>query len=169
MEMVQGRVVFTRTVKPGDYESKSATVELTFTTSVRPETAETETAIAGDMAFRRVMAMVYRADEKQPTSPAEVPVRDQAEAKKSRRKELADVVIDDPPDGHILDDILGEPAPKTVTDEELLSAIDHCNARIRNVIPIRELIAEFCPGVPATVRQIPAEKRAEFVQKLGRL
>ena len=176
MEIMQGRVAFTRMLKPCDYESKSATVELTFTTSVSSEIAETETAIAGDIAFRRVMAMVYRPDEKSPSSGIAVPAVEKtqeplARPRKRTKEELSQIVIGAPKEADKVDALDGlfgeEPAP--LTDAELHSLATKTNERLRDAHKIRDLVCEFVGPPPAGMRQIPPEKRGEFAKRLEAL
>lgn len=73
-----------------------------------------------------------------------------------------------------LGDILGEDAPKPVTDAELAAHAQKKNAteKEKNAqwapAKIRDLVAEYA-GVGKQLRDIPAAKRAEFVAKLEAL
>lgn len=73
-----------------------------------------------------------------------------------------------------LSELLGDEAPKPITDAELSSAAQKKNATEKekntNWAPtkIRELVAEYA-GAGKQIRDIPAEKRQEFLTKLDAL
>lgn len=67
-------------------------------------------------------------------------------------------------------DVVGEEVTQ-ISDADLATAAGKTNARIDDAQQIRDLVATYNPeaGKPFQMRQIPQEKRAEFVAKLGAL
>lgn len=95
------------------------------------------------------------------------------EAPKAKPK-VADKPKPAPAPAEDLGDILGEDAPKPVTDAELAAAAQKKNATQKEKDPswapakIRDLVAEYA-GAGKQLRDIPAAQRAVFLEKLEAL
>ena len=68
------------------------------------------------------------------------------------------------PDG----DLLGASTPQPVTDKELMDAVTKKNAEIANPKAIKEIREKFV-ATPKGIRDIPADRRREFLEELAKL
>lgn len=64
---------------------------------------------------------------------------------------------------------LDEPAVAEITDKAVVDKIGQVNGKINNPIAIKKLVGEFAGQPPKTYRDIPQDKRAEFLKKLEAL
>ncbi len=69
-----------------------------------------------------------------------------------------------------LDDILGAAEEvKPITDKDLTDQVTRVNAKIKNATAIRQLVAKFAGAPPKQMKDIPQNKRAEFLEALNGL
>lgn len=183
MTITNGQVVFSRTVKTGDYENKKAEVTLAFTLDEGMD-AEATVAKVGAMAQDQALQMLglQGANPKpQPAeSAAEKPKRPPAPPKAADKpveklKTEADPLAMETtpakqtaaPAEDTLDDVLSAEAPP-ITDKDLVSEITVKNAALKNPTAIKQLIWKFA-GNQKHAHDIPAAVRAQFVKELKAL
>jgi hypothetical protein len=86
-------------------------------------------------------------------------------------KKAPDIAAAAPADD--LDDLLGggtpKPAAKPITDKELNDAVQAKNATLKNPPKIVALKEKYAGALPKSLRDIPQEKRAEFLTELAEL
>lgn len=142
---------------------------------------------AGDLASAEVDRLLGRATaekpKRQPRKAAEVkpaeappPSSDPLEGLGEVTAEPAPTETSAPaasaPASDDLDSLLGDssPAPaEEITDQALTDAVTKTNKETKNPPAIRALVETYNPkpGDPFQLRQIPQDKRAEFIAKLG--
>lgn len=198
-QITSGVVRFLQRSNTGDYNHKEASAELSFTvgdseeyqvgldlagaaalTKVNqllfaPRAAVAETPAATEAAPAKAKGKGGRPPKAaepalDPTDPrvtgvADAPVVDPSDIDDTPVPQETAAVED--PAG--LDDLLGEEAPKEITDKEVVSAITQRQAVINNGPLIRTLVAEFAGPPPNGSRDIPQDKRAAFLTKLAEL
>lgn len=220
MQITGGKVSFSRSVQPAQYESKKAEVEITFTLA-EGEALGTTLDLAAATAQNKALEMVGL--QKPPaavvavappgagqigTKEAAAQAMNAAEPKKTSRPPktpAAEKSVVVKPDPAALDDdvghaakiaentvVNGDPKPqisinpedrkdpaddlgdmlgavKEITDEDLTNAIMQHNAKIKNPTAIRQLIIKFVGKTPCQARDLPKDKRAEFLVDLKKL
>lgn len=211
-----GSVTYERKIKPADYESKGAIVQLSFNLE---DGADIQAALdrVSALAMGQAHRMVGVNEKIAGAAPTE-PVKTKADIEAEKAKELAEkeaagnpksratrppatkkkdadtkadaasaasVVEEEVTTGAISttpedrknpaeigdDDLLspgGDTATTQITDAELTDAITQHNGKVKNAPEIRKLIGEYVKP-PATARDIPQDKRAEFVEKLKKV
>ena len=183
-----GMVSYERTVKTGDYENKKFRVELSFSvedgedyTLIFNHAALATVAKVHEMLGIRGAAKVvqavgvtpqsateakelYAEKASQPTVKRAAPPKPPVVAKPTLAVDntLADVVDD-----------LGLEEVATVapiiTDVELVERVKAHNQKINNAVAIKQVMQTFGIAAPKTLRDIPADKRAEFLAKVEKL
>jgi len=194
-----GSVTFGRTVQPAQYESKKAEVTITFTVTDedKPEDAVAMLNGASEMARTKALELIglksvasqaegqranatlatvadtadktvpktrtKKTEEPAKTSDADVLLPATEKPQISTGEERKDPAQSDP-DG----DLLGAATPQPVTDKELMDAVTKKNAEIANPKAIKEIREKFV-ATPKGIRDIPVDKRAEFLVELAKL
>jgi hypothetical protein len=183
--LTNGRVVYLRRIKTGDYEHKEATVELSFI--LDPGDAEAEIARVGELARARAEAMVSgrpqatetpraakpptvapKVAEPKPEPPTVAPkVAEPKPEPKPEPPKVADVSgMDDIGDPTDVSEVI-EAAP--ISDVKLVEHITHINAKVKNALAVRAIIAQFAGPPPKRSSDIPQDKRAAFLDMLNAL
>lgn len=142
-------------------------------------------------ATKEAAAAAMNAKEPAPPKPAKPPKVPKAEAKPdpaaldddtAHAAKIAENTVkngearaisdtpDDRKEPEDLTDMLGGAEPmKEITDEDLTGAIMQHNAKIKNPTAIRQLIIKFVGKTPCQARDLPKERRAEFLEDLKKL
>jgi hypothetical protein len=182
-QITGGKVVYGRTVQPAQYESKKSEVELTFSVEDGQYDEKALDAII-QTAITKAHEMVGVAAAPKTTRKAKVETPELTIAATSKEAFAAkangkgqDAVLDalndlaqttKPEPKKAVDDlgdILGDVATpaKVYSDMDLVDVVNRTNARISNPKAIKALCATF---TTQGIKDIPAEKRAEFVTAL---
>lgn len=160
-----GRVVFSRTIKTGDYENMKAEVELTFTAGDEENYAEL-LDLASRQAKTKAQEMLgLSAGSVKGSKAAATPEAEEAPAKKPGRPKKAKAEEPDE-DGVLPDD---EPAEEVeaISDEALIAKVSaHAKATGKKA-DIKKLIAEHSKTGQAA--GIPAAKREAFLAALKKI
>lgn len=219
MQITGGKVSFSRSVQPAQYETKRADVELSFVLAEGETLADALDQVAA-LAKGKGLEMVGLKENgagtgtKQivtppPAATTSVPTTGNGRTKADLEKEAlaaaaakptatkppatkktepkadAASIVEEPAanistspedrkDPAVIEDAdplgLGVEAAKPLTDAELISEIQGHNSKVSNPTEIKKLVAIFAGGgAPKTARDIPADKRAEFVTKLKQI
>lgn len=198
MQITGGKVVFSRSVQPAQYETKKAEVEIQFTLA-EGEKLENQLDIAAKFAQDKALEMVglqkpavttaapkaaVPTKAQGETTPAEKTGKEAAaeklnaaDTKKAKAPPKTGAAISTgeerkDPDNNDISDLLGEtPAEvKTITDKDLSAACNAQNGKMKEGAPsIRKLIEKFAGPLPKQVRDIPQEKRQAFLDELKAL
>ncbi len=202
-QVTNGVIEYGRVRKDDDYGiNRSSKVQLTYTVDAN-EDPEAATAKVGDIAQRRVNALVFPEKQQQPATEAKAPVvqtpvtpaSDKAklaeaagapkEEKKTRaskppKVELAasaeESVVEPEPAkpaanseaGIGEEDLLAGAAPE-INDTELTSKVTHRAQATKNSAEIRKLIGKYGCIAPKTVKDLPQELRAKFLEELEKV
>lgn len=193
MQITGGKVSFTRSVKPADYEKKEATVELSFNVSEGEGDAEAMLDHVAALAQGKALELVglKKAEPKPEPKPEPLPVVVQSPvepvkiATVRRRGPGSKVVEREPepnisltpedrqppaepdPDGL---DILDLPAPQEeapveITDKELTDKVARFVSTTHNPGAVKHLRNKYVKP-PKGLRDIPAAMRADFLHDL---
>jgi len=205
-----GQVTYERTVRPADYESKKASVVLSFnvdegqdiqavlddvsklamtqahkmvglaTAASTPAGAKEPTKTKADLEAEQAAALKAKeaagdpkARANKPPSPkkkeTEKPAADAATVEEPEAKGQISTNPEDRKDPAAMgdDDLLSPGAEKAeaITDAAIVDAITQHNAKVKNAPEIRKLIGTYVTA-PKTAKDIPVDKRAEFLEKL---
>lgn len=195
MNITNGTVTYSRTVKPADYEGKTGTVELSFVLEDGDD-AEKVLATVGNMAKARALALVdiqpktaatTATAEKQPTKEAAAAaINAEDEAKKAaaakakadkaaaaKAAKEAEAAKTKEADDLTTFDEDAAPAPE-ITDKALTEAMTAKMLKLKEKhggaapVKIKELIAKFVEP-PKKSADIPQNARPEFLKKLEAL
>lgn len=193
--VTNGKVIFTRRITTGDYEHRDAVVELSFTleegedlSTALASVAEAARVRGEAMASGKEVAAVAQrpakppgtvaaeagraalagyVDQKAVETASSAKVREAAKPPKEKPNNAAASMAD-----------IGEaeaegvmPAPAEantveITDQKMLEHITHANAGGKQTMAIRALIEEFVGPPPGKVRDIPRERRQDFINRL---
>lgn len=167
------------TTKPAEAKTTTAAPKKDAATVV-DEPASTKGKTKADLEKEQATALAKSKDAKT-TKPAKPP---------AAKKDAAEVVDEVPVNGNIStggervnpDEVVDEnlfaatgddeATVEAITDEQLMSKITRHNAKINNPTAIRQLIGTFFPAGERNgkqARDLPADKRAEFIEKLEKL
>lgn len=205
--IIGGKISYSRTVRPADFESKNALVELSFEGD--PSDADLDgilnrasTHVHATLGLKpratEPMAEKPRTSKKPPTT-VSVSAEEVAARVASNKADAAAEVVDEPqirksPENRVdpaakaempdipaaldrtkpepadsLDDILGLETPKEISDADLTSEVTKKNAAIKNPIAIKGLVKKFAGDPPKGLRDVPQDKRADFLVELKAL
>ena len=195
MQVTNGRVVVSRTVKPADYEGKKVEVELAFIIDEGEDAAAITEHVAG-VAFARVITMLKRPETVSAVpAPAAVAVTADASAKSGETAAPAQVTRTTRTPPKVNNGASADPfaaAPAVTTEPTVVSTappvtpppVDRTDAAIRKAIEqkvagaadrsamtnlVRDLIAKFT-GAPMTqIYTVDDQKRGEFLVELEAL
>lgn len=188
MKITNGQVTFERSVRPADYETKRAVVNLSFNVDDGEDASEVIDEV-GNLARRRALKMIGVADGDVDVT---VDRAQQQTAPPTRPRRTRDIVVPlvtpqllaDGPNASPSDDANAKIAvdneaalaalgivPATVeqtvadvTDVTLGEAIVH-KAAAAGAVKVRDLIWSFVPA-PGVWKDIPREKRQSFLDQL---
>ena len=177
--VTNGRITYNRRFRTGDFEHRDALVELSFTIGEGEDVAAALASVA-EAARSRAEAMVANtpavgmapAAPRPAKPPGTVAPETASSAKiKEADKPPAKTEAKEKPaaKGLATSEIEGGPVvpeAKEITDAKLVEHITHANTGGKNTMAIRELIAEFVGPPPGKARDIPQERRAEFISRL---
>lgn len=202
-QITGGSVVFSRTVKPADYEGKKAEVTITFVMAENETRAQAQAMLDGAAAMAQTKALELvglkpakpAAEPAEPENPAlknvvdadrpgakrgpgRPPKAQQAPAAEPQEDPLAAAEVEganeaaeaaqhaDDADADLLTG--ASTAPQPITDKEILDAVTKKMAEINNGPAIKAVREKFVQ-TPKGVRDIPQEKRKEFLEELAKL
>lgn len=188
-QITGGKVSYGRTAKVAEYESKRADVELVFAVGDGESHEEILDKVL-ILAQCKVLTLLGLPAEQLPTRTVVTEVvpaiSAPAEPKATRRGRPPKAVEDapaistgeervnheevkaDPPIVPGIDDFETD-GPAKITDADLSNALNRKNNEIKNGPKIRELVARFAGPQPKSARDIPQERRAEFLIELKAL
>jgi hypothetical protein len=195
MTITNGTVEFTRRVTTGDYQHKDAKVSLTFVVG-DSEDALTMLEYVGNRAVERALAMVGEAPRPM-TTKLEPLVKQPVEAQPwpgpTVGKPVGNVVdimgvanptvTAAPPAAEVAEPEAPAPQPAVISDKRLTDEVSARNAALitaagaddtaRQLATQRvlKLVDEFTglPPGPGRLSKVPAERRAEFIERLAKL
>ena len=171
MAMVtNGRVVYVRRVRTGDFEHKEATVELSFAAGPNGAGEETIREIA-QMAMARAEAMVGVASAASGLSRSKL-AKPPVVAKTGSLVASAIEATVAPASTPAADPAAvteADASEPPIDDAKLVEHIMHVQARIANGPAIRALIAEFAGAPPKRAPDVPQDRRKEFLVRLEKL
>jgi hypothetical protein len=169
-----GYALFGKTCKTGDYENEKAEVRLDFNDA-------TVLDRAGELAKEKVLdllglGVIKRSKSGRPPKVPEVTAAVVAEARKpapAADPAAIDVIPTAKPvqaaDAAAVEDFTAEAAPvATITDADLIAALNRKVAQTKNPIAIKQLIGTYV-APPKSAKEIPQEKRAEFLAAVEKL
>lgn len=195
MQVTNGVIKYGETRKIADFESKTASVELSFMVN-EDEDADYSTDFVGNMVHRHFANMIgMKTAGVSPVASTAKPAAGKTAAKapkipttpaadKPAAKSTADTsaLVEEPeapaaatkeeaPEDYGLDDLMGGDAPhphvKEITDKELADSTQQCQAKNKNGLAIRKALNDC--GVkhpPGRIIDLPQEKRQEYLDKL---
>jgi len=186
-QIVGGKVRVARTMRPADFESKVAEVELSFVADDGDYQAALDDA--ADVALKKVCQVLGLTQKGEPDKRQKrttVPKPVDADVANTEKKDAALEVLEQMAQEEKsvasvddLSDVLGEEPTKVevIDDSQLLSEITHTLAGMnkkkksdQNPVLIRNLISKHAPGKsPARAVDIAQDKRAAFVAELRSL
>ena len=190
-QITGGRIMYGRTVQPAQYESKKAEVEFAFAVEdgaydvadldkIIHAAIEKANGIVGIASSVKVGKATVAADLKADAEKIKAKGKTKADLENEKALELAqkaaskDVVIDVldltaneevKPKPDDLGDILGTTATAT-TDKDLIDAVNNKNKAINNPKAIKAVCLKY---TKQAIKDIPAEKREEFLKELSAL
>ena len=195
-QITGGKVTFRRNVQPAQYEGREAIVEIGFAVDEGATDAAAEAIVSHAGVLAKSKALELVASDKV-TAPV-TPVSGKADAAKPKPRTKADLEKEAKAKGGAAPEDTGlelpedkpqistspedrkpaEPDPdldlpadgaeaQPITDKELLDAVTKKNAAISKPKEIKALRAKFTQG--QSVKDIPADKRAEFLKELEAL
>lgn len=145
--------------------AKKVKVELHFDV-LEGEDADEVMATVGMKARAKVYELLGIVEKKKTTTVKKPPA---APGAKPEKEDIASV-LDDPVED-ISEDTLEDVVVREITDQDMDTATRKKNSVLKDPEKIRNLINTFNPepGTPFFVRQIPAERRQEYLDKLEAL
>lgn len=201
-QITGGSVVFSRTVKPADYEGKKAEVTITFVMAENETRAQAQAMLDGAAAMAQTKALELvglkpakpaAAEPAEPENPAfknvvdadrpgakrgpgRPPKAQQAPAAEPQEDPLAGAEAESANEAaeaaqHAdadADLLTGAATPQPISDKEILDAVTKKMAEINNGPAIKAVREKFVQ-TPKGVRDIPQEKRKEFLEELAKL
>ena len=195
MQVTNGVIKYGETRKIAEYESKTASVELSFTIA-EDEDADHVTNAVGEMVHRHFENMIGAklagvspaattakpAATKAPAKAPKIPATPAAEKPAAKPAADAASMVEEPeapaatakaevqaPEDDGLGDLMGgAPAAATpITDKELTDSTQQCQAKNKNAPAIRKALNDC--GVkhpPGRIIDLPQEKRQAYLDKL---
>ncbi|MFI4998209.1 MAG: hypothetical protein ACHQAQ_20790, partial [Hyphomicrobiales bacterium] len=191
-----GNVAYERSVKVAEYENKKAKVELSFgVPDGTDEAAQVKTidyvlalaktkcegilGIRGAAPGERTKADLTGEAEaaagkttKPVTRKPPAPKPEETAPAEAKTTSAADITDDEPAaaESDSLDELTGTPAPKEITDAELIDKVKKANEVIANPLAIRQLGAKIGElKALRSVIEVPQDKRPAFLAALDKM
>lgn len=196
MQVTNGTITYRRSIRPADFETKDATVVLSFTVE-DGEKVETVMEAVAKLAQERALVMVGLKPSAGAVRPAAAPAagepasrtvpggkeaaaaslnaKDQAVKKPPgvKTKEVEPQIAVNPEDRRdpeqVDDPALDLEDGPEITDAALIDEIKAVNKKINKPPEIKALIWKYVGKTPSQSAQIPKEKRAAFLEELKKL
>jgi len=179
--ITNGKVVYVRRLRTGDFEHREATVELAFTISEEEDPGLALSGVA-ELARHRAEAMVVAKDAPAAPRPAKPPgtvapekmvsanIAKAAEKPVPTVNAASMVDVEGVPSIEKMvptkaETVVEDAAPE-ITDARMLEHVTHANTGGKNIVAIRNLITEFVGPPPAKLRDLPQDRRQEFINRL---
>lgn len=165
-----GYALFGKTVKTGDYENEKAEVRLDFNDA-------TVLDKAGELAKEKVLDLLGLGVIKRNKGgrPPKVPTEPVVETKTTPATDPAAIDVVAAPAKPVVADAAsvedwGAEAdkPQLISDTDLVAALNRKAAQTKNPIAIKQLIGTYVTP-PKSAKEIPQEKRAEFLAAVEKL